>query len=214
MVGIKSAVALLLTIVIMHGAFQNLARAQTPAANPPPANPAKMNSEFDDPDLKELEREKQKALEQVNTLNQLNPLNTGGVPLAGGATGEAGKIDTSKLPPQLKWVVPLLQNDQIQKRSRAFVAVAQDAAFQKNADLIMKNPNLNWMFGGYVIVFVMYLIVKSRVLAASDRFLVRLMLRLALVPVLFGGLFLVAYGVLGQPIVEVMTIMAKGLLRI
>lgn len=195
MSGIKSAFIALLALVTFQAQAQNA---------------------FEDPDLRELEQQKQKALEQVNTLNQLNPLNPAAVtnnPIAGGATGEAGKIDVSKLPPQLQWVVPMLQNEQVQKKSRAFVGIAQDSAFQKNADLIMKNPNLNWMFGGFVVVFVLYLLIKSRVLAASDRFLVRMMLRLVLVPVLFGGLFLVAYGVLGQPIIEVMMIAARGMLQ-
>lgn len=163
--------------------------------------------EIDRHDLQELEHAKQQMADQVNSLNQLNPLSNDNALTPGGQV----RLDPSKLPPQLQFLAPVLANEHVMKRTQAIATLSQDPKFKKSAEAIVANENLKWMYVGFVVVFVLYLLIKSRVLAATDRFLVRLILRLALVPVFFGGIFLVAYGVLGQPVVDVLTLFYKGM---
>jgi hypothetical protein len=153
------------------------------------------HDEVEQKELDKLVEDKQKFADQINTVNQMNPL-------LDTASGLQLNIDASKLPKQAQWIVPILNDPKVQKSARKFVVLAQNPSFAKNSQKIVQNENLNWLYGGLVAAFVVYFLLKRKVLAATDRWWMRLILRLCLVPVFFGLQALVAYAVLGQPIVE------------
>jgi hypothetical protein len=91
-----------------------------------------------------------------------------------------------------------MMNEQAQKA----VALIQDPAWQKNAQAVVNSPNLKWLYAGLLIVTVLYILLKRRVLAATDRWWAQILLRLGLAVVYFLGLFVASYLVLGQPVIE------------
>ena len=111
-------------------------------------------------------------------------------------------FDPSRLPTQMQWATPYLQNPQIQARARSIFTLMHDAKMQSNVQSIVKNPSKKWMYVGFALVTIVYLLVRARVLAATDRWYMRFLIRLLMMPIFLGGLLLVAYGILGQPIVE------------
>ena len=121
------------------------------------------------------------------------------------------RFDPSKIPAQLQWIVPHLEKPEVQARARAVFQLTQDSTMQAHMTSVSKNPNLKWMYVGFAVVTFLFMLLRSRVLAATDRWYMRLFLRLLLTPVLMGGLLLVSYGVLGQSLVELSLALFKVL---
>lgn len=113
------------------------------------------------------------------------------------------QMDWDRVPRQLQWLRPILDNQKVMSRAQRLIALIENPAFQANSRKIVDNPNLKWLYVGLGIVFVSYLLLKRRVLAATDRWLIRGMLRLASMAVFFVGIFVVSYAVLGQPLVYI-----------
>lgn len=89
---------------------------------------------------------------------------------------------------------------------------AHEPEFQKAAVEIQKNQNLKWMYLGLLFYFGACIVIRRWWLAATDRFLMRLVLRAGLSLVFMGGSFLVSYVVLGQPLLVVLMAFARAVL--
>jgi hypothetical protein len=152
--------------------------------------------EVDQQDLEELEAARKRVSDQYQQLNTMNPLSMSGPSLS--------DLDPSKLPPQLKWVGEILAKPELQEGRKRLMQVVTDPTIQKSAGSIYSNPNLKWLGCALLAFVIFYAIVKYKVLAASDRWWVRLLLRLALICCFYLGAFLIGYGFLGQALVHVL----------
>jgi hypothetical protein len=152
--------------------------------------------EVDQQDLEELEAARKRVADQYQQLNAMNPLSTSGPSLS--------DLDPAKLPPQLKWVGEILAKPELQEGRKRLLQVVSDPTIQKSAGDIYTNPNLKWLGGALLAFVIFYVIIKSRILAVTDRWWVKLLLRLSLICCFYLGAFLIGYGFLGQSLVHVL----------
>ena len=166
----------------------------TPAA-PAPAVPAEPLSaeDADQKELQDLIDSKKKMGDQYNSLNQFNPL----------SNTKMGSAEAQALPPQLKFLQTLMSNKAFMDRVMKMSSLMTQEGLQADAKTLVGNPDLKFMYGGFGVVFVLYFLLKRRVMAATDRLWLRMLLRLGMAGIFFLSLFLVAYGFLGQPLVRV-----------
>lgn len=159
----------------------------------------------DDDMLGELLHEQERMVEQYEAIDVFKK-----VP-GGNSTSvmRPGSIDLSALPEHLRWLAGLVQHPAVAERARRFRVIIDDPAFQRDAEAVTRNPNFKWLYVGFGAIVVVYLALKARVLAATDKWWLRILLRLALLPVFFFGIFLVMYGVLGKPFFTILWAVEK-----
>ena len=166
--------------------------APAPAVPVVPAAPLSAD-EADQKELQELVDAKKKMGDQYNSLNQFNPL----------SNTKMGSAEAQALPPQLKFLQTLMSNKAFMDRVMKMSSLMTQEGLQADAKTLVGNPNLKFMYGSFGVVFVLYFLLKRRVMAATDRLWLRMALRLGMAGIFFLSLFLVAYGFLGQPLVRV-----------
>ncbi|MEW6056161.1 MAG: hypothetical protein AB1540_06065 [Bdellovibrionota bacterium] len=166
-----------------------ISRSEAPQASPQLENSPAGNN--DQGMIDRLVENKEKASDHYKALNQINPMSE--VPF--------GNQASDNLPEKLKWLKPVLENKTVIERAKKIVSVVYDPEVQKSGRAIADNPNLKWLYVGLGVVFVSYFLLKRRVLAATDRMMVRALLRLTMFVVFLLSLFTVSYGILGQPLI-------------
>ena len=115
------------------------------------------------------------------------------------------------LPPAAEKMKELMSHPLIGPRLMKMGKAASDPEFTKAAMSITKNPRLKWMYGILLVYIIAYMLLKRRLLAATDRFLPRLMIRMALFGFFFLGYFLIGYGILGEPFLKVVSVFGSAL---
>lgn len=167
-------------------------------------------AQSDDPDTAALIEQQKRMADQYGKLNAMNPMS---VDSTSGGTGlfafDASKIDFSQLDPnnlpeKLRWIVPWLKKPAIGDRVKKLATIFATPEMQQASKELAQNKRRNWLFPLFLAYAAVYWLLKRWVLAATDRFLVRVFLRLVLWFVFLTGQFLITYTILGQPLIKVL----------
>ncbi|HRK01857.1 MAG TPA: hypothetical protein PLH57_04275 [Oligoflexia bacterium] len=155
----------------------------------------------------ELQSAREAAKAKVEQLNQLNPL-------VKPPEQEMQTTDEAIAPGVAGSVQTAIENSpQLKARVLALVEATRSERFVRASHAIINSPNLRWFYGFVIASFFIFIWIRRRVLAGTDRFLVRIFLKAG-----FGGLFVVAlvalaFACFGQAAFDVLSVLWAFSLR-
>ena len=157
-----------------------------------PSNVGELGSDQNGVD--ELIENRKKVLQQVEGLNQLNPLSNKSVSIENMPT----ELNVQTLPPGFQKIAPILKSEYVQR----VIKKLQNPKLVALMPSLIGHPQLKALGIALFVLFLFFRMIKKRVLAATDRLIPRIFARLSLT-LLFSVIYLtVMVLVLGEPFVE------------
>lgn len=157
-----------------------------------------------DPDIEDLMKRQKRMQEQVEQLNKMNPLATD--------VKATAPVDVSKLPKNAQWLGEFMNKPSVRARAQNMAALAGDAEFGESIKSIGTNPNVKYLSVASLAIIVLFFFIKRRALAATDRLLLKLVIRLSVFALFVSSLLLASYMMLGKPFVTVVVKLAKAVI--